>query len=323
MSTEPLLSLVMPVYNVAEFLPRCLDSLLAQTRPADEVIAVDDGSTDDCPAILADYAARWPALRVLRQDNAGLSAARNAGLARARGRYLAFVDSDDTVAPEAYARWLAAAQALDLDMLVGNGSYHFEGRRDDYPIHADALPQGRLLAGAELLRRRLAAGTLLHMVWLHLYRRAFVEELGLRFPPGRIHEDVVWTTRALLAAGRVAYDAAPVYRYRQRVRRFAPADKDRRLAAIIESSIANAEELAELAAAAPDEELRRLIGWQLVDGGLAMFHKVRQFSSARLRRQWLRRLRQRRVFALLWRHAGEARQRRRIARNFLLSCAPV
>lgn len=94
---EPTLSLVMPVYNVAEFLPRCLDSLAAQTRPADEIIAVDDGSTDACPAILAEYAQRLPSLRTVRQENGGLSAARNTGIEHARGKWLAFVDSDDFV----------------------------------------------------------------------------------------------------------------------------------------------------------------------------------------------------------------------------------
>lgn len=70
----------MPIYNVAGYLSACLDSLMAQTLPPDEIIAVDDGSTDDCPAILADYAARMPNLRIIRQENGGLSAARNTGL---------------------------------------------------------------------------------------------------------------------------------------------------------------------------------------------------------------------------------------------------
>lgn len=80
------LSVVMPVYNVAAYLPACLDSLVAQTLPPDEIIAVDDGSTDACPQILLDYAQRMPNLRIIRQENGGLSVARNTGLKFATGR---------------------------------------------------------------------------------------------------------------------------------------------------------------------------------------------------------------------------------------------
>lgn len=113
--TKPWLSLVVPVYNVAPYLRCCLDSLFAQTRAADEIIVVDDGSTDGCPAILAEYAAKAPKIRVIRQENGGLSAARNIGMANAGGRYLAFVDSDDFIVPAMYERLLTMAQADDLD----------------------------------------------------------------------------------------------------------------------------------------------------------------------------------------------------------------
>src|SRR3954447_22785622 len=93
----PVLSVVVPVYNVAPYLVDCLDSLLAQTLTNLEVIAVDDGSTDGCPEILAGYAARDPRVRILTQPNAGQGAARNRGVASARGELLTFVDSDDVV----------------------------------------------------------------------------------------------------------------------------------------------------------------------------------------------------------------------------------
>jgi glycosyltransferase involved in cell wall biosynthesis len=317
--TEPELSLVVPVYNVAPYLPRCLESLASEPPEATEVILVDDGSSDDSPRLLAEWARTRPHARVIRQPNGGLSAARNSGLAQARGRFLAFVDADDFYDPGYYRRLAALCEAHDLDMAIGNATYHFEGRRSDQPIFSDAPPAG-VVRGADFLRHRLRNRAMLHMVWMHVYRRAWLERNGLRFAPGRIHEDVPWTTRALLLAKRASYDAAPGYHYRQRVRRYPREEQDRRLGLVIESSIRNARALAELAEnPACDVELRELLRWQLVDGALAIFHKVRKLSSPGLRRERLQDLRRQGVFALLWHCATEFAQRRRIARNYLKS----
>lgn len=316
-SGTPTLSLVVPVYNVAAFLPRCLESLASAPAEATELILVDDGSTDECPRVLAEWARTHPNAHLIRQDNGGLSAARNAGLGRARGRYLAFVDSDDYYDPGYHQRLVALCEANALDLAIGNASYHFEGRRSDLPVYSDQPPAG-VIRGADLLRYRLRNRNLLHMVWMHVYRREWLERHALRFVPGLIHEDVPWTTRVLLLAQRAGYDPTPGYHYRQRVRRYAPEQLDRRLGAIIDSSIHNARALDALAGnLADDAELQRLLRWQLVDGALSMFHKIRQLSGAELRRARLAQLRRDGVFRLLWRNAEEFAQRRRIARNYL------
>lgn len=313
------LSLVVPVYNVAPYLEQFLASIVAQDLGDMEVIVVDDGSTDAGPDILARFAAACPQMRVIRQHNGGLSAARNTGLDAARGEYVAFADSDDYIEPGYYRAMLGLAQRLGLDMAHGNGFYHFEGRRADHPIYADDLPD-TLMTGREVLRKRLREKTFLHMVWLHLYRRDFIEGLGLRFVPRLIHEDVLWTTRTFLEARRVAYVPTPGYHYRQRVRRFAPAQLDERLEGIIDSSIYNARGLERLLACAEDDlELRNLIRWQLVDGALSIFHKLRQMPSRSRRRSMYARLRRDEVFGLLWRNAVEPAQYRRIARHWLKS----
>jgi len=316
---NPLLSLVVPVYNVAPFLERCLANLAAQNLDGMEIVFVDDGSTDDSPVILARYAAKHPQMRVIRQDNGGLSAARNTGLDHITGEYVAFVDSDDWIEPGYYRRLLDLARAKNLDIAHGNAMYHFEGRRDDQPIYRDALPT-EVMPGREVLRRRLAEKTFLHMVWMHLYRRDFIERLGMRFVPRLIHEDVLWTTRAFLEAQRVAYDPTPGYFYRQRIRPL-PADlMDQRLDAVIASSVHNARGLADLAAPLrEDPELQRLLRWQLVDGALSIFHKLRKVNSPDLRRRLYRQLRHDGVYALLWNNATETAQRRRIARAWLKS----
>jgi glycosyltransferase involved in cell wall biosynthesis len=316
----PRLSLILPVYNVAAYLPACLARLAALTPAADEIIAVDDGSTDSCPAILADWQARLPRMRVIRQENGGLSAARNTGLRYATGKWLAFVDSDDLVLPDAYGRLLALAEADDLDMAVMNADYHFEGRAADYPIYRD-LPSSPVMSGADWLKERLAAGRFLHMVWMHLYRREFLTAHRFGFVPGLIHEDVIWTTEVLLAARRMRYDAQPGYRYRIPLRHFSPEQKALRLAGIIASSIYNTRALDKIATTIADRQLARLMRYDLVDKGFAVFHKIEQLAAPDRRRHRAT-LREVGYFGLLWRNAGGARQYRRIVRYWLRSLLP-
>ena len=98
--TEPLISIIVPVYRVESYLSRCVDSLLAQTYQNLEIILVDDGSPDQCPQICEDYAKKEERIHVIHQENRGLSGARNAGIDVAKGEYLAFVDSDDYVSDD-------------------------------------------------------------------------------------------------------------------------------------------------------------------------------------------------------------------------------
>lgn len=318
MSASPLLSLIVPVYNVAPYLCTCLDSLQAQTQPVDEIIVVDDGSTDDCPAILAEYAQRLPQMRVIRQENGGLSAARNTGMRHANGRYLAFVDSDDFVMPTMYAQLLTMAQADDLDIALCNAIYHFEGREPEHPIYVDA-PSTDVMSGSEWLRQRLQNGPLLHMVWMHLYRRDFLLRHGFQFIPKLIHEDVIWTTRVLLAAERVRYDATPRYFYRIPIRHFLPEQKQKRLAATISSSIVNAMTLLEIAEQIAEPTLQALLRMQAVDGAGAIFHKIAQIDDAHWQGERYREIHAAGLFSLLWINAKGWRQHRRVVRHYLKS----
>ena len=315
----PLLSLVMPVYNVAPYLRRCLDSLQAQTQAVDEIIVVDDGSTDDCPAILAEYAARIPNMRVIRQENRGLSAARNTGMQHARGRYLAFVDSDDFVAPQMYEHLLMVAQADNLDIALCNALYHFEGREVDRPIYVDAEPTA-VIPGKEWLRDRLKNDRLMHMVWMHLYRRDFLLQHNFSFVPRLIHEDVIWTTEALLKAKRIRFDPTPLYFYRIPIRHYTPDQNRRRLEAIIASSEINARKLIAFAECDDcDEELKLLVRWQAVDGAFSIFHKIEKLQEADWRRARYHEIHASGLFPLLWKNARDWHQRRRIARYYLKS----
>jgi len=207
MSLMPRVSVVMPVYNAAPYLPEALDSLLAQTLADFELVCVDDGSTDDSAAIIAEYAARDSRIELLRQANASAGAARNAGIDRASGDYLAFLDADDVFLPSLLEHAVARLDATGADVCV------FDGRRFTGSVPAVEPGPGdylrrRFLPEQEVFAPEDVADRLFQIVtpatWLKLYRRSFVVAEGLRFEVGAITDDVAFTIEALAAASRIA-----------------------------------------------------------------------------------------------------------------------
>ena len=117
-NNKPLISIIVPVYNVEQYLPRCLDSILAQTFTDFEVIAVDDGSPDNCGQILDEYAQKDERIKVIHKENGGVSSARNAALDVAQGEYIGFVDADDYVAPDMYKCLINSAKSGNDDITI-------------------------------------------------------------------------------------------------------------------------------------------------------------------------------------------------------------
>jgi CDP-glycerol glycerophosphotransferase (TagB/SpsB family)/glycosyltransferase involved in cell wall biosynthesis len=212
----PRLTLVVPVYRVRAYLPECLDSILGQDFPDFEIVAVDDCSPDGSGAVLDEYAARDPRLRVTHlAQNVGLGPARNAGLARARGDYVLFLDSDDTLTPGAL-RAVAdrLAETDDPDLLVYDYERtYWDGRRVRNKLaHLLRQPDPRAVL---TLADRPELLDLLQIVWNKAYRREFVERTGLTFPPG-YYEDAPWTFGALISARSIALLDRVCVDYRQR-----------------------------------------------------------------------------------------------------------
>ncbi|WP_309062233.1 bifunctional glycosyltransferase family 2 protein/CDP-glycerol:glycerophosphate glycerophosphotransferase [Streptomyces sp.] len=213
----PRFSIIVPVFKVQGYLQECLDSVLGQSYRDIEVIAVDDRSPDGCPAVLDAYAARDERVRVLHlPENVGLGRARNAGMPHARGDYLFFLDSDDTLTPGALR---ALADRLDEtgdpDVLVFDyaRTHWWGGTRRNVLAHLLARDTGGTFTAAE----RPEILDLLMVVWNKVYRRDFVEREGFTFPPG-YYEDTPWTFPVLLSAERIAtLDRICLY-YRQRRR---------------------------------------------------------------------------------------------------------
>ncbi|OIK27191.1 bifunctional glycosyltransferase/CDP-glycerol:glycerophosphate glycerophosphotransferase [Streptomyces malaysiense] len=211
----PRFSVIVPCYQVQAYLRECLDSVLAQSCRDLEVIAVDDRSPDDCGAILDEYAARDPRVKVLHlPENVGLGRARNAGLPHATGDYLFFLDSDDTLTPGALAAIAdRLAESGDPDVLVFDyaRTYWWGGTRRNAlaEVLAEAGPDTFTAAGYPRIL------DLLMVVWNKVYRREFVAAEGFTFPPG-YYEDTPWTFPVMLSAGRIAALDRICLNYRQR-----------------------------------------------------------------------------------------------------------
>lgn len=147
-----MISIIVPIYNVELFLPKCIESLLIQTYQDLEVILVDDGSLDGCAQICDSYQKKDPRIVVIHQPNRGVSAARNAGLAIARGDYIGFVDPDDWVAPEMYGEMLSAIQSTQTDLAICGYDYYSEdGVLDETRCYRVRAPEQ--LSQKELLNR--------------------------------------------------------------------------------------------------------------------------------------------------------------------------
>lgn len=157
-ATEVLISVVIPAYNYAHLLPRALDSVLGQMTDDVELIVVDDGSRDNTAEVLADYAARHPQLRVIRQANAGAAAARNHGIREARGRYALLLDADDELLPEALATLRAVVNAQpQVGMVLGAQLSVYPDGRERLRLPTPVpVASPRELARRYLLQKRIS-----------------------------------------------------------------------------------------------------------------------------------------------------------------------
>ncbi|MBZ5739237.1 glycosyltransferase family 2 protein [Nocardioides mangrovi] len=209
---RPLLSVVVPAYQVGRYVDECLVSILNQSWHDLEVVVVDDGSTDGTAARLAAFARADPRVRVHRQVNAGLGAARNVGTALATGTYLTFADSDDVVLPGAYAALVGSLEASGSDLAIGAVHRLDADRVTMTPLmrenHREAHVGVRIDDVPLLLADVFA--------WNKVYRRSFWDTAGLGFPAGVRYEDQPAITRALIAATGIDSLTEPVYGWRVR-----------------------------------------------------------------------------------------------------------
>ena len=202
-----LISVIIPVYKVEKYLCRCVDSGLEQTYTNMELILVDDGSPDNCPVMCDEYARQDSRVKVIHQENAGLSGARNAGIDMAQGQWLAFVDSDDYLAADFLERLYQACVDTGSSLSVCRWEYV---RGETIPEHGTG--ETRVYTGREMLANLYVPdGAYFVVVWNKLYRKELFEDI--RYPLGRIHEDEATTYRIYDKVKKAAYVDRSLYGY--------------------------------------------------------------------------------------------------------------
>lgn len=200
------ISVIIPVYNIQQHLRECLDSVLGQSYPHLQVICVDDGSTDESPAILAQYAQKDPRVQVIRQQNAGPGAARNTGLEAATGEYVIFLDSDDWFEPDFLEKMVDTAVREGADVAICR-AVEFDtnsGRElpSEWMMKKQYLP-GKLAFAPQEMADHLFQFTY-GMPWDKFYRRELLTSSGIRYPALKNSEDLAFVYPTLLAAKRIA-----------------------------------------------------------------------------------------------------------------------
>lgn len=217
MKFPELASIILPVYNVELFLEECLNSILTQNYGNIEIIAINDGSKDRSLEILETFATNDSRIKIINQDNKGLSGARNTGLSNAKGAYIFFIDSDDIVEPNLVERCVLALKTDSTDLVLFN--------------HADFFPE----TGKKTIDRvkMIDAGSydihnfmdiskkLKTDAWLpvcfYAYKKSFLELHKLRFYVGILHEDIDFTIRSLVYSKKISVLSDLLYLYRRRI----------------------------------------------------------------------------------------------------------
>ena len=209
------LSVIIPCFNAERYLSECLDSVLAQREADFEVLIIDDGSRDGTLAIAQAYSSRDARVTALRQENAGVCAARNLGLDRARGEWVTFVDADDLLVPDAFSAMLAAADEATDMVVCAHETFDGAGNTQRFQ------PETRWFALDTERKRRAVAlrliegDSVLNIMCNKLHRRALIEREGLRLMPGlALAEDALFNLEAALCGREIRYVNRVTYRYR-------------------------------------------------------------------------------------------------------------
>jgi len=267
-----MISVIIPAYNAQAYLRECLESVLAQSFSDWEAIIVDDGSTDSTREIAAGFTVRDSRFRLVSTPNGGLSSARNTGIAEARGQWFTYLDSDDTLYPDALARLMAAATE-NVDIVVAG----FNRDRDAVAVTDGSV---EIMSGLTALERGLYQRGVSTSACAKLFSRRVAD--GIAFPDGLYYEDLLYCVETLRRSARVAVIGDVVYYYRDNPSSFINTFSPRRLDVL--RVTARVEELLE-----GDEELlraarsRRLSACFNIYGLLAVHDRDGRYSDVSCR----------------------------------------
>lgn len=207
---EPLISVIIPVYNVEKYLNKCITSVVEQTYKNLEIIIVDDGSTDQSPEICDEWKKRDSRIQVVHSSNGGAGKARNTALDMATGDYVTFVDSDDYIAPQMYQvlleQFYDGIGIVECNYsMVYDDSEEFKEERKIYKIHT--------YSAMEAMYENINDHIFRQLIWNKMYRKDVIK--GIYFPTGKKIDDEFWTYQAIGNASKLIYMDQKLYAYRQ------------------------------------------------------------------------------------------------------------
>lgn len=207
---KPLISIIVPIYKVEDFLDKCVNSILNQSYKNIEVILVDDGSPDSCGSICDNWAKSDNRVTVIHKKNGGLSDARNVAIDIMKGDYVTFIDSDDYVLPDYLEKLYNALNSTSSDIAICNFSFNYQNRNEivpafdtNYPVKVQEMKEG--------LKDLLYQNHMETSAWGKLYRSKLFD--GIRYPVGRLFEDISTTYKTFLKSDRIVNISDPLYVY--------------------------------------------------------------------------------------------------------------
>ncbi len=207
---RPAISIVVPCYQVEQYLDRCVKSLILQTFDNIEILLVDDGSTDKTPELCDNYAIKYSKIKVIHKKNGGLSDARNVGIEAAKGRYICFIDSDDYINSSYCEIMFDIAEKMNVDIVVCG--YRKVFKYEYYNCSNNNLPE--IMSGEEAVRQLILTDKLMNYAWNKLYRIELFDDI--KYPFGKRWEDIGVTYKLFDKSKRIAYISNKLYYYMQR-----------------------------------------------------------------------------------------------------------
>ena len=204
-----LLSVIVAAYNIADYIERGLDSVCGQTYRNLEIIVVDDGSTDDTGALCDKCAAKDQRIQVIHKKNGGLAEARNVGVAKAKGSYIAFVDGDDWIDSDMYEKMLSALKEQRADVAICRYRQVYKSHTDDQSVDRVIVFEGQ--EALQYYVQETEEYAIQNAAWNKLYKREIIADLV--FPAGKWYEDILHTTTVLSRAARCVYLDTACYNY--------------------------------------------------------------------------------------------------------------
>lgn len=208
-----LITIIVPIYNVEQYLPSCIESILQQTYVNLQILLVDDGSTDSCPDICDEYAQKDHRVEVIHKPNGGLSDARNVGIERAKGKYITFIDSDDVIAADMVNYLYMLAENNDADISVcQNTKVKEDGvlTIKEKPLFQDYTIEGN----SECVHNFMTSWHIDTVAWGKLYQKHLFKIV--RYPIGLYHEDIFTTYKLIALCNKIAIGGSEKYGYRLR-----------------------------------------------------------------------------------------------------------